>query len=236
MSSKTTAEMLRADTNDELYYQTSSSGSSSSSSDSDSDDYESMNGINITNPELVVWIEIDDKRNESFGKQTNHMKPFQLRCGTGINTFKWLAMVASQRYAQLSRCNGTSRVRERYHCTPGYFSPALVNHKESESLRSSSPLLEGLRRRSMHRHGSAILRAVKTNALKINPKSSLREILCTGDTVVVVVASTGDAFCERDGRFVARSQPQVTPFEGAAFHTSQQGKPGTNNFVKKCNY
>ena len=211
---------------DDLYY---TSSSSSSSSDSDSDyDINDTNTKGPRRPELIIWIVIDDKNNTTKGS----MQRFKLHCGTGRNSFKWLAMVAAQRYSHLSQNNGRSRVRERYHSTPGQFSPSLINHKESDSLKTSS-VLEGLRRRSMHRHGSAILRAVKTNSLKINPKSSLREILCSGDTVTVVISARGDAFCERDGRFVARSQPSVTPFEGAAFHTSPAGQARHESFKQQ---
>ena len=202
---------------EDFYYTStsnSSSSSSSSASDSDSEDDDKQ-----PTDELVIYIKIDDKRNVELGE----LPKFQIRCGTGRNSFRWLAMVAAQRYSQLTQSHGSARVRERYHSLPGQFSPSNVNHLESQTTKSSS-LLEGLRRRSMHRHSSAVMRAVANNALKINPRSSLRELLCNGDTVTVVISAIGSAFCEKDGRFVARSQPTVTPFEGAAFHTSPAGQ------------
>jgi len=211
---------------DFYYTSTSSSGASSSSSSSsssdDSDDDEAMKSL--SNSELVVYVQIDDQRSEQEGA----LPKFQLRCGTGRNTFRWLALVATQRYSQLSQAHGATRVRERYHSNPGQFLPSTVKHVESEIHKSSS-ILDGLRRRSdqmkKHRRSSTVAgRNVDSNQLKINPRSSLRELMCNGDTVTVVISAVGDAFCEQNGRFVARSNPRVTPFEGSAFHTSPAGQ------------
>ena len=214
---------------EDLYYTSSSSSSSSSSSDeaasSSSDDEDDSYDQSKNVKELVINIRIDDK-DTSMGD----MPSFELRCGTGRNTFKWLAMTATQRYTQLAKSHGYTRMRERYHSTPGNFSPSVIK-QEDKKIKSSA--LDAMRRRSLMRHGSILRNAVQSNALKIDPRSSLRELLSTGDTVTVVVSAHGNAFCEKDGRFVARPQPAATPFEGAAFHTSSAGQARHEKFKQE---
>lgn len=200
---------------EDFYYTSTSSSESSDESSSSEDDEEVVPATS----ELVIYVQIDDEESERFG----NLPKFKLRCGSGRNTFRWLAMVAAQRYSQLSKSHGTARVRERFHSNPGQYAAKNIKHLESERANHSS-VLEGLRRRSTQLHSTAVLRAAKSSALKINPRSSLRELLCSGDTVTVVLSAVGNAFCVNDGRFVARSNPEVTSFSGAAFHTSSAGQ------------
>ena len=109
-----------------------SSSSSSESEDDDRDDEERALEL-LAHPELTITIQIDDQtRSEEAGP----LPTFSLRCGSGRNTFRWLAMVATQRYAQLCKLHGRPRTREAFHTEPGRFT--AINVKKTMSKTSNS--------------------------------------------------------------------------------------------------
>ena len=69
-------------------------------------------------------------------EEAGPLPTFSLRCGSGRNTFRWLAMVATQRYAQLCKLHGRPRTREAFHTEPGRFT--AINVKKTMSKTSNS--------------------------------------------------------------------------------------------------
>ena len=111
-----------------------SDGSSSSceSQDADNDDWdEKERALDLlAHPELTLTIQIDDQtRREEAGP----LPTFSLRCGSGPNTFRWLAMVATQRYAPLCKLHGRPRTREAFHTEPGRFTAIDVKKSMSKT-------------------------------------------------------------------------------------------------------
>ena len=209
----------------------SSDSSLSSDLDSDESDSERMKDLAM-HPELTINVEIDD---QSRAEEAGPLPCFKLKCGTGRNTFKWLAMVAMQRYSQLCKLHGRTRSREAFHTDPGQFIAIKISKRKSVSGdkidTEDSLVLQGIRRRSMQRQQQRsstlhlVQQAMNSASLEINPRSSLREQLVDGDTVVVTVNTDGTAPRCHDGRFYGNVQREgsLTAFEAASYHTSSAG-------------